>query len=65
MKQVLCPKCLGQRIQSRPPWLPHDVDTWGATSIVSYPCVLCDGTGIATADRSGIWFGTEKEHADA
>lgn len=43
MKQ-LCPKCKGQGIVSRPPWLPGDQNTWVSSDTKSHTCNLCNGT---------------------
>lgn len=45
MKVQLCPKCQGQGIVSRPPWVPGDVSTWSSTAAV-YQCDVCHGAKI-------------------
>lgn len=40
-----CPKCDGQGIVSRPPWIAGDVYEWAATS-VSHQCNVCNGQMI-------------------
>ena len=42
MKYQLCPKCNGQGIVSKPPWIAGDQDTWSSTA-ASYPCDVCSG----------------------
>jgi len=41
----LCPKCNGQGITSRPPWVPYDQNEW-TSSATSYVCNICHGAGI-------------------
>lgn len=41
----VCPKCLGQKVVSRPPYIPVDADTWGSTA-VTHQCDICHGLGI-------------------
>lgn len=38
----LCPKCHGQGIVSRPPWVPFDQEKWSSTGI-TYSCDVCNG----------------------
>ena len=45
----LCPKCQGQGIVSRPPWVPADVTTWSAPTVAPYRCNLCDGQMVIPA----------------
>ena len=40
-----CPKCDGQGIVSRPPWIAGDVYEWSSTS-VSHQCNVCNGKMI-------------------
>ena len=40
-----CPKCNGQGIVSKPPWVAGDVNTWSATS-ASFICDVCHGAKI-------------------
>jgi len=42
MKVQLCPKCNGQGIVSKPPYVPGDVFEWASTS-TSFPCDVCRG----------------------
>jgi hypothetical protein len=41
----LCPKCNGQGIVSKPPWLAGDINTWIGIA-TSYPCNACNGMGL-------------------
>lgn len=41
----LCPKCNGQGIVSRPPWIAGDIESW-MSSESSYECNLCHGKMI-------------------
>src|SRR5262245_30836318 len=41
----LCPKCLGQGIVSRPPWIAADVQQWSGTE-ANYQCNVCNGAKI-------------------
>ena len=50
---VVCPKCKGQKIPSKPPWIPHDQPTWSSNRVGTYPCVVCDGKGIVRSDDAG------------
>lgn len=45
-----CPKCGGQGLQARPPWLAHDQATWTDSGSGPYPCVRCDGKGYLMLD---------------
>lgn len=45
MKVQLCPKCKGQGIVSRPPWVPADALTWLATQS-TFQCDVCNGAKI-------------------
>jgi hypothetical protein len=40
-----CPKCDGQGIVSKPPYVAGDVNKWTSTQI-SYPCDLCGGMKV-------------------
>ena len=42
MKYQLCPKCKGQGVVSRPPWIPADQGTWSASQ-TSWQCDVCNG----------------------
>ncbi|MCK9543759.1 MAG: hypothetical protein M0R03_17200 [Novosphingobium sp.] len=37
-----CPKCDGQGIVSKPPWIAGDQDTWTASQ-ANFTCNLCNG----------------------
>ncbi len=39
---VRCPKCDGQGIVSKPPWIAGDQNTWTDTQL-TYTCNLCKG----------------------
>lgn len=41
----LCPKCLGQGIVSRPPYIAADIPSWSSTQM-SYQCDVCNGSKI-------------------
>lgn len=45
MKAQLCPKCKGQGIVSRPPWVPADVLTWSVIQ-TTFQCDVCGGAKI-------------------
>jgi len=51
---VVCPKCKGQKIQSKPPWIPHDQPTWTSNQVRTYPCVVCGGKGLVRSDDGEI-----------
>ena len=40
-----CPKCDGQGMVSKPPWIAGDVTEWTSTQ-TSYPCDLCGGMKV-------------------
>ena len=40
-----CPKCDGQGIVSKPPWISGDQQTWDSTS-VNHQCDVCNGQKI-------------------
>ena len=44
-KFQLCPKCNGQGIVSKPPWVAGDVTQW-SSSATSFPCNVCNGAKI-------------------
>jgi hypothetical protein len=41
----LCPKCNGQGIVSKPPWIAGDVNQWMSDS-AAYECDVCNGKKI-------------------
>ena len=41
----LCPKCNGQGIVSKPPYVPDGVDNW-TSNATSYTCNVCNGAKI-------------------
>jgi hypothetical protein len=45
MKAQLCPKCNGQGIVSKPPWVAGDAQIWTGPD-TTYPCDLCYGTKV-------------------
>jgi hypothetical protein len=47
----MCPVCMGTGLVSRPPGIPGDVPTWGASSMDHYRCNACGGTGV-------VWGGS-------
>lgn len=52
MKAQLCPKCLGQGVVSRPPWIPADVPYWTSTQ-TSFTCDVCSGTKVIYVPENG------------
>ena len=40
-----CPKCDGQGIVSKPPWVAGDVHEWSSTD-TSWTCDVCNGAKI-------------------
>ena len=46
IKPHLCPKCNGQGIVSRPPWIAGDLDSWSTGGTSSYTCNVCNGSGL-------------------
>ena len=44
----LCPKCIGQGVTSRPPYIAADVTHWSSTSAV-HVCDVCNGAKILAA----------------
>jgi hypothetical protein len=52
-----CPVCNGHGTVSRPPHVAGDVPWWVGSSIESYPCRACSGTGLVwpDADRWTEW----------
>jgi hypothetical protein len=51
----ICPKCDGQGIVSRPPWLAGDITEWSSTQ-TSYQCDVCHGDKIIPMFVSPILF---------
>lgn len=43
---VICPKCQGQGVVSRPPWLPADIQVWNSHNTGPYVCDLCHGLKV-------------------
>jgi DnaJ-class molecular chaperone len=41
----LCPKCNGQGIVTKPPWIAGDVYEWSSTQ-ASYTCDVCNGAKV-------------------
>ena len=41
----LCPKCNGQGIVSKPPWVAGDVHQW-TSSATSFVCDVCNGAKV-------------------
>lgn len=41
----LCPKCNGQGVVSKPPYVAGDVHEWASTSS-AFPCDVCNGNKI-------------------
>jgi hypothetical protein len=42
----LCPKCLGQGIVARPPWVPSDVHIWTSHTAGPFVCGVCKGAKV-------------------
>jgi hypothetical protein len=51
MSMQLCPKCNGQGIVSRPPWIPSDQTTWMSHTLGPYQCNVCNGAKVIEANR--------------
>lgn len=45
MHYQLCPKCNGQGIVNKPPWVAGDQNTWTSTA-ASFPCDVCNGAKV-------------------
>jgi len=45
MKAQICPKCNGQGIVAKPPWVAGDVQVWCASQ-TSFCCDVCRGLKI-------------------
>lgn len=45
MHAQLCPKCNGQGIVSKPPWVPGDSNQW-VSDQTSHTCNLCNGAMV-------------------
>jgi hypothetical protein len=43
----LCPKCHGQGIVSKPPWITAEVENWTSAE-TSFTCDVCNGTKVIT-----------------
>ncbi len=41
----ICPKCNGQGIVCKPPWIPAEVDQWSSTG-ENHQCNLCNGAMV-------------------
>lgn len=42
MHYQICPKCLGQGMVSKPPYVPGDTHEWSSTA-TSFTCDVCNG----------------------
>lgn len=42
---IVCPKCQGQGLVSKPPWLPAGIDKW-TSGETAYTCDVCNGQKI-------------------
>ena len=49
----ICPKCNGQGMVSKPPWIAGDQNTW-VSSETSYICDVCDGAKIIATPEETI-----------
>ena len=45
-----CPKCDGQGIVAKPPFIAGDVHQWSSTS-VTFPCDVCNGAKIISMNH--------------
>lgn len=45
MHYQLCPKCNGQGLLSKPPWVPADIHQWSSTQ-ASFTCDVCGGNKV-------------------
>jgi hypothetical protein len=46
IKYQICPKCQGQGIVSKPPWIAAEVTEWSSATSVSHTCDVCNGGKI-------------------
>ena len=46
MTAQICPKCNGQGMVARPPWVAGDVRQWTSNTTGPYLCNLCDGRKV-------------------
>ena len=42
----LCPKCDGQGLVAKPPWVAGDIPTWTSHTTAPYTCGLCNGAKV-------------------
>lgn len=42
----VCPKCDGQGIVSKPPYVPGDIQSWSAANAGPYKCPVCNGNKL-------------------
>ena len=54
----LCPKCNGQGVVSKPPYVAGDVQEWTGSAI-SFVCDICNGAKVIVDNKDSI---TEPEH---
>lgn len=45
MKAQICPKCNGQGVVNKPPWIAGDQDTWTSTN-TTHLCDVCNGSKV-------------------
>ena len=50
----LCPKCNGQGIVSRPPWIAGDVHQWSGGTASSFVCNVCNGARVIYPPQIGV-----------
>lgn len=46
-----CPKCDGQKIVGKPPWIAGDQRSWTTADTGTFTCPVCLGLGMVEAPR--------------
>jgi len=54
MATELCPKCNGQGIVSKPPYLAGDINEW-SSSESQFTCNLCNGKMVIDTEKDGAF----------
>ena len=54
MLYQLCPKCNGQGIVSKPPWVAGDVNEWISSGGGNYVCGVCNGAKIIAVPSTEV-----------